>query len=126
MKDERSGLTPEEELKKEEEFLQAAFKIIMPAGDARNNAAASLDALLDGDDEKAEALLKEARNNILEAHKVQTELIQAEAAREMSTGTSTKVPMLFIHAQDTLMTIMSEVKLTESMERMYRTLRDSN
>lgn len=116
-------LTPEEEAQKEQEFLQAAFKIIMPAGDARNNAAASMNALLDGDDEKADELLKEARGNILEAHKVQTELIQAEAAREMSTGTSTKVPMLFIHAQDTLMTIMSEVNLTEAMERMYRALR---
>lgn len=125
MADEKTAFTPEEEAKREQEFMEAAIKIIMPAGDARHNATESVNALIAGDDEKAEKLLKEAHQNILAAHKVQTELIQSEAAREMNTGTSTKIPLLFIHAQDTLMTIMSEVTLTESMEKMYRSLRDS-
>lgn len=124
MADERqSPYTPEQEAEREQEFLQAAFKIIMPAGDARHCAAEAINAQLEGDDEKADAQLKEAHQNILAAHKVQTDLIQSEAAREMSTGTSTMIPLLFIHAQDTLMTIMSEVNLSESMVKMYRALK---
>ena len=107
----------------EKEFIDAAMKIIMPAGDARNQAAASLDAMLAGDGQKAAELLREANASILEAHHVQTGLIQKEARREMETGTSTHIPLFFIHAQDTLMTIMSEVKLVESMERMYQAIK---
>ena len=52
----------------------------------------------------------EAREDIKKAHQEQTEIIQKEAA-----GEHYKTCLLFTHAQDTLMTIMSEVNLTEKM-----------
>ena len=106
----------------ENKFIDAAMGIIMSAGDARNNAKESLDALLAGDEAKADELLAEAKKNLIEGHRAQTEIIQEEARYEMTTKKSSQIPLLFIHAQDTIMTIMSEVNLTESMEKMYKTI----
>lgn len=106
----------------ENKFIDAAMGIIMSAGDARNNAKESLDALLAGDEAKADELLAVAKKNLIEGHRAQTEIIQEEARYEMTTKKSSQIPLLFIHAQDTIMTIMSEVNLTESMEKMYKAI----
>lgn len=106
----------------ENKFIDAAMGIIMNAGDARNNAKESLDALLAGDEAKADELLAQAKKNLIDGHRAQTEIIQEEARYEMTTKKSSQIPLLFIHAQDTIMTIMSEVNLTESMEMMYKAI----
>jgi PTS system cellobiose-specific IIA component len=107
----------------ENKFIDAAMGIIMSAGDARNHAKESIDALLAGDEEKADELLEQAKKDILAGHRAQTSIIQEEARYEMTTKKSQQIPLLFIHAQDTIMTIMSEVNLTESMEKMYKAIK---
>lgn len=54
--------------------------------------------------------MEEAKKFIVQAHKSQTEVIQSEA-----NGKKYEYSMLFAHAQDTLMTIMSEIQLAEQM-----------
>lgn len=103
-------------------FIDAAMGIIMSAGDARNHAQESIEALLAGDEARADELLEQAKKDLLDGHRAQTAIIQEEARYEMTTRKSSQMPLLFIHAQDTIMTIMSEVNLTESMEKMYKAI----
>ena len=98
-----------------EKLVQVAMNVIMHAGDARDyirKAGTKLSALdLDG----VEELLKKASAELVEAHKAQTSVLQNEAE-----GDSVPMTVLFSHAQDTLMTINSEVNLTQNMIRLYR------
>ena len=59
--------------------------------------------------------MKEALSHISEAHNAQTEMIQAEISGEETFQPS----MLFNHAQDTLMTVMSEIHLTDKMISVF-------
>ena len=93
-----------------EEITLLGFEIVAFAGDARSRLMEALAAAQKGDYAKAEELVEAANACIVEAHHAQTSLLQKEAA-----GEHYKTCLLFTHAQDTLMTIMSEVNLTEKM-----------
>lgn len=101
----------------DEKIVNVAMQIILNAGDARNNVMSAMSAEMDGDKKKADELLSIARECIKKAHLSQTEVIQEEAR-----GNKMDICFLFIHAQDTLMTIASEVNMIEQMMRMYRKL----
>ena len=58
---------------------EVSFQIIMSAGDARSTAMESLAEAKKGEIDKAKELIKEARNQINNAHQYQTSLINAEA-----------------------------------------------
>lgn len=99
----------------EEVLINVSMAIILHAGDARNLAAEALEEAKKNHFSKADSLLSEAKEKIVLAHNSQTKIIQEEAA-----GKHFEVPLLFIHAQDTLMTITSELNLTREMINMYR------
>lgn len=63
--------------------------------------------------EGAKEKLEEARKNIIEAHRVQTDAIQEETR-----GVSSEYSLLFAHAQDTLMTINSEVLIAKELVKI--------
>jgi PTS system cellobiose-specific IIA component len=88
----------------DEELTATAMTIILHAGDARSALRRVYEALAGGDREAAQSALTLARDEIRQAHQAQTDLIQAEAA-----GAQHTITLLFSHAQDTLMTINSEV-----------------
>lgn len=96
-------------------LIETAMTVIMAAGDARDHAAKALDHAEKGEFEQAEACMKDARDCIAQAHNGQTEVIQSEMR-----GEKHEFCLLFIHAQDTLMTIMTEINLTERLIRMYQ------
>ena len=89
--------------------------IILNAGDARVACKEALDAISAFDYEKAEAKLKEAHEKITVAHKVQTDAIQAETRGEES-----EYALLFAHAQDTLMTINSEIIIAKQLLKIFK------
>ena len=91
------------------------FEIISTGGTAKGLAYEALKAAENGDFEEADRLLKEADECLNQAHKVQTDIIQAEAR-----GEHTKVSVLFVHAQDHLMTAIEARNLIEQMIRMYK------
>ena len=104
--------------KDNDKVVQVAMQIVISAGDARNAAGKALDCVAAFDFAGAKEHMEEANNHICAAHNAQTEMIQSEIA-----GTETIQPsLLFNHAQDTLMTINSEVNLVQSMIRLYRKL----
>lgn len=93
------------------------FEIISHAGTAKGLAYEALEAAEEGDFDKAERLLKEADEALLGAHHVQTSLIQKEAA-----GEKTEISMLFVHAQDHLMTSIEAKNLIEHIIKLHKKL----
>lgn len=94
-----------------EDKIKSAMTIILHAGDARRACMQALNAIAEFDYDLAEAKIKVATEEITKAHKAQTDEIQAEAAGEKESEYS----LLFAHAQDTLMTIMSEINIAKQM-----------
>lgn len=94
---------------------QEIFEIISHAGDARNFAYESLKAARQNNMEKSKDLLKNAQEELDLAHNTQTKLIQAEI-----NGEDLKMSLLMVHAQDQLMTAISEKSLIEEMIEMLK------
>jgi len=99
----------------DEERVQAAMQIIMHAGDARVCCMKALDCVAESDYEGAEANLADAQGKIAEAHHIQTDAIQAEVG-----GAKGEYSLLFAHAQDTLMTIYSEINMTKKIIQIFK------
>lgn len=93
-----------------EDRARAAMQIILHAGDARLKTMDALRALDTFDISKAKQLLDEAQKDIVEAHKVQTVELQREANGEPS-----EYSVLLTHAQDTCMTVYSEMNIAEHL-----------
>lgn len=91
------------------------FDIINNGGTAKGLAYEALQAAEEGDFAKSEELLKEADTYLLKAHKVQTKIIQDEA-----NGRKHEVSVLFVHAQDHLMTAIEAKTLIEHMIKLYK------
>ena len=96
-------------------LIQVAMQIILHAGNARLHAAEALQSAKKGDFESAVASMKVAEEEIVQAHKAQTDVIQ----NEMS-GESYDYSLLFTHAQDTLMTIKSELTFSNELIDVLR------
>lgn len=94
----------------DEETVQSAMEIIIHAGDARVACKEAMEALAQFDVEGARVKMDTAHNEITEAHRVQTDAIQGEAR-----GEGKGYSLLFTHAQDTLMTINSEINITKQL-----------
>ena len=84
------------------ENAQAAMQIILHAGDARLKTAEALKSLKTFDIERAKQQLLDANENIVAAHQSQTASLQAE-----SNGEEIEYSILFTHAQDTLLMVIS-------------------
>lgn len=95
------------------------FEIILHAGNARAEAYQALTAAKAGDFAAAAGYLGRAEEEIGVAHRAQAGVIQREAAGERQ-----EVSVLFVHAQDHLMTAMAEKNLIAHMVEMERTIRD--
>lgn len=96
---------------------QSAMQMIMHAGDARLLAMEALTALNQFDMETAKSKLAEANKEIVEAHRIQTDAIVDETS-----GTPAEYSVLFSHAQDTLMTIHSEMNIAQHLVEIMTSL----
>ncbi|MFC3389544.1 PTS lactose/cellobiose transporter subunit IIA [Salinicoccus sesuvii] len=76
--------------------------IIIHGGNARSSAMNAMVEAKQGNFEVAESLIEEASNELNKAHRIQTDLIQAE-----SRGEKTEVSLLMVHAQDHFMNAMT-------------------
>lgn len=102
-----------------EKMASIAMQIVIHAGDARNLIMEALDHAAEGLYDQAEDKLKEAREELRLAHIFQTEVVQSEAG-----GKKYEYSLLFTHAQDTVMTICTEMNLAKKIISMYRKLDD--
>lgn len=92
------------------EHAQVAMQIIMHAGDARTKTMDALRALKEFDVPGAKGHLAEAKEYLVKAHNVQTGALQEEAE-----GKEVEYSILFSHAQDTCMTVYSEMNIAEHL-----------
>ncbi|MDQ0361173.1 PTS lactose/cellobiose transporter subunit IIA [Breznakia pachnodae] len=99
------------------ELVEVAMQIILHAGDARMKTEEALEQTKNFDFAGAKEKLVEAKECIRKAHHAQTQIIQDETR-----GKTYPPSLLFNHAQDTLMTIMSELNLANSMVELFEIL----
>lgn len=106
-----------------EEKLEAlnivSMNIILHAGNARNDVMEALKCCEKDNYDEADTLLDKANEDIIIAHKHQTETVQSEAR-----GEEPIFSLLFAHAQDTLMTIKSEYEIAKRLVRVFRKIDD--
>lgn len=106
--------------KTNEELNAAAMQMILFAGNSRNMITEALQGIENGmDSATVKAKLKEAKDEITKAHKIQTDMIQS-TIEEDEVGTT----LLFTHAQDTLMTIYSELNMAKHMTKLFYLLKE--
>jgi cellobiose PTS system EIIA component len=95
-------------------ITEVSMKIILNAGDARVIIKEALNCVATSEFDVAKQKLGEAKKKITAAHAAQTETIQSEAR-----GEPIVFSLLFAHAQDTLMTIMSELNTANHIVGLF-------
>ncbi|WP_440894708.1 PTS lactose/cellobiose transporter subunit IIA [Amphibacillus sp. Q70] len=96
-----------------------SMDIILYAGNAKNHLHEALVLARNFKFDQCEENIKRASEELLEAHKLQTRFIQQETKGEIP-----QLSVLLVHAQDHLMTVMSEKSLIEEMVEMYRSQKE--
>lgn len=91
-----------------------AFQIILHAGNSRSSSVMAEDAAEEFDFEEAEKQLKEAADELNQAHLIQTELIQEETR-----GNKVDMNIIMVHAQDHLTMASLEMEHAERFVRVY-------
>ncbi|WP_017471535.1 PTS lactose/cellobiose transporter subunit IIA [Amphibacillus jilinensis] len=97
------------------DFQEIIIGLIVNAGNAKSKAMEAIKCAKTGHFNKAETFLIEAEQQMSEAHKVQTSLIQGEAR-----GESYQVSLLMVHAQDHLMTSLTIQDLAREFVDLYK------
>ena len=98
-----------------EDIQITAFNIILHSGNAKTKIHLSFKAMREAEFELATQLLEEANQEILEAHKSQTELLQSYAS-----GTKIEMEIIMVHAQDHLMNTMTLREIAIEMSHLYQ------
>ena len=98
-----------------EQVVQNAMQIILHAGDARKHCMEALKAIECEDFERANEEMVRANKEIVQAHHVQTDAITEETS-----GGASEYSVLFAHAQDTLMTIYSEINIAKRLLAIFK------
>ncbi|KYD28868.1 PTS system, cellobiose-specific IIA component [Geobacillus stearothermophilus] len=94
---------------------EISFQIILHGGNARNLAIEAIHHAKNGEFILAEQKIEEAHEEMREAHRFQTELIQGEAR-----GEKIEIRILLVHAQDHLMNAMTVIDLAQEMIDIYK------
>lgn len=102
-----------------DELENIIFEIISNGGNAKGISYEAIACAENGEFDKAYELLKEADESLLKAHKIQTSILQKEAS-----GDHYEVNVLFVHAQDHLMSAMEIRVLAENLIKINKRLFD--
>lgn len=95
---------------------EISFEIIANAGEAKALAYESLAAAKEKNVALYQDRMNEAEHTINEAHKLQFELLCAEANNELNDAVFS---ILVIHAQDHLMTVMLTIELIRELAELH-------
>ncbi|OOM74885.1 lichenan-specific phosphotransferase enzyme IIA component [Clostridium puniceum] len=93
-----------------EELEMAIMNIIINAGDCKNHVYTALNNANEGNYEEADKEMQIANDALAKAHDGQTIFLHKEA-----NGEKIDMSVLFVHAQDHLMTAISEKNLIEQI-----------
>lgn len=108
-------------MEEDNELALVAMQVILNAGDARGCMEQAMTALATFDFAAVDTAVAEADDKILKAHNAQTGMIQRQAG-----GEQFEYSLLFVHAQDTLMTIDAELHMFKHMLPVIKALHAQN
>ena len=91
-------------------------ELIVKGGDARSNALLAIRAAKEGNFSEAEKLMQECNRQLVEAHEIQTDMIQEELNAEGKRA----VDLLMVHGQDHLMNAMTVRDLAVEFIELYK------
>lgn len=100
----------------EDKIIKAAMEILIHAGDARLANNEILIAIANQEFEKIDEKMEKAQAEIMAAHHIHTDTIQKDSAGESKIEYS----LLFAHAEDTLMTVSSEINITKQLIKIFK------
>ena len=100
-----------------EDFEKVIISIVSYSGEAKGYAYEALTLSEEGKFDEVEAMMEQCNVSIRKAHAVQTDLIRQEIC-----GEKIVVSMIMVHAQDHLMTTLSERELIRKMIEQNRRL----
>ena len=95
-------------------YQEIVLQIIISGGNARSYSMEAIMKAKEGDIIEAKKLLTKANEELGNAHKIQTELIQNEAS-----GNGTDVTLLMVHAQDHLMNAITIKDMAREFVELY-------
>jgi PTS system cellobiose-specific IIA component len=93
-----------------DEKVEIIMQLILHSGSAKTHAYEALRQVNEGKYQEADQKMQSAHDEMNLAHDAQTSLLQKEAA-----GDKMEISALFLHAQDHVMTTMSELSLIEQI-----------
>lgn len=99
----------------DENIQVVSFDIILHSGSARSLVHEAFAAMREGNFEESSKKLEEANDELLLAHKSQTQLLQ-----DYASGQKIEVEIILVHAQDHLMTTMTLREMAIEMENLYK------
>lgn len=102
---------------KQTDLNVVAMEVILNAGNGREQIDLALKEMEQFHFEIAEELLKQAEEQIVKAHIAQTKVIQSQVS-----GEAVEYSLLFVHAQDTIMTINTELRMAQNMLPIFKAL----
>ncbi len=100
---------------KKEEVAMIGFEIVAYAGDARSKLINALKEAEQGNYDEADKLIESATELITQAHKSQTDMLQAEAR-----GEDVELGFIMVHGQDHLMTTMLLRDVIQNFITLYK------
>lgn len=107
-------------MENKKDINSVAMSVILNAGDGREKVDQALEKMAVFAFDEAVTLLAEAEKDIVKAHNAQTEVIQSQAG-----GEDMEYSLLFIHAQDTVMTITTELRMAQRMLPIFKALKEN-
>lgn len=100
-----------------DEEYQIAFELIAVSGDSKAESMEAIEAASEYRFEEARRHLEAADEKMIEAHHIQTDMLQKEAS-----GQKANVNIILVHAQDHLTTAIVMRDQAEVILRLYQTI----
>lgn len=104
-----------------EEIQRIAFTIILYSGNARTTVHESFKDMRESKYEEAREKLESSNDSLVEAHKVQTDLL-----KKYANGININMEIIMVHAQDHLMTTMTLREVALEMLVLYEKVGEIN
>lgn len=99
------------------DITETAFMLILNAGNARSSATEAERLASEYKFKEAEDMIAQAKNDLNQAHQIQTDLVQAEAR-----GEKQEFGLIMVHAQDHLTMAMLSIQYASRIIDVYKRL----
>lgn len=104
-----------------DQLYETAFNLILAAGNSKSNSMMAITAAREFRFEDANRYIEAAKDEMVAAHQIQTDLIQREAQ-----GTKCDLNIIMVHAQDHLSMALITLDNASEMLKLYQMIDELN